>query len=71
MIQLTNYMKGCNMSFYYSWELDSVDRESIFDTPETQEDFYEFKEEDLFADEEPFTSLEENPDLEDWLMGQV
>ncbi len=39
--------------------------------PETQEDFYELKEEDLFADEEPFTSLEENPDLEDWLMGQV
>ena len=61
----------CVMSYYYSWELDSIDRESIFDTPETQEDFYELKEEDLFADEEPFVSLEENPDLEDWLMGQV
>ncbi len=33
------------MSYYYSWELDSIDRESIFDTPETQEDFYELKEE--------------------------
>ncbi len=32
------------MSYYYSWELDSIDRESIFDTPETEEDFYELKE---------------------------
>jgi len=64
-------MKGYNMSFYYSWELDSIDRENIFDTPETEYDFFEAKEEDLFADEEPFVSLEESPDLEDWLMGQV
>ena len=36
------------MSFYYSWELDSIDRETIFDSPETEYDFFEAKEEDLF-----------------------
>lgn len=67
------------MSFQYSWE-----RPTIWDTPEVWEDkleeFVEYSE-DMVApwaepvveleDEEPFLSLEENPEMEDWLMSNV
>ena len=67
------------MSFQYSWE-----KSTIWDTPEVWEDklesFVEYSE-DLVApwdepmveleDEEPFLSLEESPEMEDWLMSNV
>jgi hypothetical protein len=67
------------MSFQYSWE-----KTTIWDTPEVWEDkletFVEYSE-DLVApwevemvdleDEEPFLSLEESPEMEDWLMSNV
>ena len=67
------------MSFQYSWE-----KQTIWDTPEVWEDkleeFVEYSS-DLVApweepmveleDEESFLSLEENPDMEDWLMSNV
>ena len=67
------------MSFQYSWE-----KTTIWDTPEVWEDkleeFVEYSE-DIVAtweepiveleDEESFLSLEENPDMEDWLMSNV
>ncbi len=61
-------------SFKYSWE-----RYTIWETPEVlQEPLSEFAEnsEDLLPiweleDEEPFVSLEEDPEMEDWLMSNV
>lgn len=67
------------MSFQYSWE-----KQTIWDTPEVWEDkleeFVEYSS-DLVApwevemvdleDEEPFLSLEESPEMEDWLMSNV
>ena len=67
------------MSFQYSWE-----KQTIWDTPEvweeSLEEFVEYSS-DLVApweepmveleDEESFLSLEENPDMEDWLMSNV
>jgi hypothetical protein len=60
--------------FQYSWE-----RQTIWETPEVlQEPLSDFAEnsEDLLPiweleDEEPFISLEESPDMEDWLMSNV
>jgi hypothetical protein len=67
------------MSFEYSWE-----RQTIWETPEVwQEPLSEFAEhsEDVVApwhepmveleDEESFLSLEEDPEMEDWLMSNV
>jgi hypothetical protein len=61
-------------NFKYSWE-----RYTIWETPEVlQEPLSEFAEnsEDLLPiweleDEEPFVSLEEDPEMEDWLMSNV
>jgi len=67
------------MSFEYSWE-----RHTIWETPEVWEEplgeFVEYSE-DMVApwdepmieleDEEPFLSLEESPEMEDWLMSNV
>ena len=69
------------MSYQYSWEKQD---QTIWDTPEVWEDkletFIEYSE-DLVApwvepmveleDEESFLSLEENPDMEEWLMSNV
>ena len=67
------------MSYQYSWE-----KTTIWDSPETwEEPLSEFLEnsEDMVApweepmveleDEESFLSLEENPDMEEWLMSNV
>ena len=69
------------MSYQYSWEKQD---QTIWDTPEVwEEPLSEFLEnsEDIVApwevemveleDEESFLSLEENPDMEDWLMSNV
>ena len=67
------------MSYQYSWE-----KPTIWDTPEvweeSLEEFVEYSS-DIVAtwdepmveleDEESFLSLEENPDMEDWLMSNV
>ena len=45
------------MSYTYSWELDTMDRESIFDTSETIEDIFEIDINEIIeseGDEEPF-----------------
>jgi len=69
------------MSYKYSWEEQD---QTIWDTPEVWEDkletFIEYSD-DLVAswvepmveleDEEDFLSLEENPDMEEWLMKNV
>ena len=67
------------MSFQYSWE-----RPTIWDTPEvweeSLEEFVEYSSDMLdpfevemveLEDEEPFLSLEQNPEMEDWLMSNV
>ncbi len=61
-------------SFKYSWE-----RQTIWETPEVMEEplseFVEYSEDMLLPweleDEEPFVSLEESPEMEDWLMSNV
>ena len=61
-------------SFKYSWE-----RQTIWDTAEVLEeplgDVVEHSENLVtpweLEDEEPFVSLEESPDMEDWLMSNV
>lgn len=61
-------------TFQYSWE-----RQTIWDTPEVMEEplnnFVEYSEDMLspweLEDEEPFVSLEESPEMEDWLMSNV
>ncbi len=61
-------------SFQYSWE-----RQTIWETPEAMEEplseFVEYSEDMLspweLEDEEPFVSLEESPEMEDWLMSNV
>lgn len=69
------------MSYQYSWEKQD---QTIWDTPEVWEEkleeFVEYSS-DLVApweepmveleDEESFLSLEENPDMEEWLMSNV
>jgi hypothetical protein len=66
------------MSFEYSWE-----RHTIWETPEVWEEPCGDERAELagvalwhepmveLEDEEPFLSLEENPEMEDWLMSNV
>jgi hypothetical protein len=66
------------MSFEYSWE-----RHTIWETPEVWEEPCADEKAELagvapwlepmveLEDEEPFLSLEENPEMEDWLMSNV
>lgn len=59
------------MSYQYSWE-----KITIWDFPETWEEpleqFVEYSSDMLeLEDEEPFLSLEENPEMEEWLMSNV
>jgi hypothetical protein len=69
------------MSYQYSWEEQD---QTIWDTPELWEDnleeFVEYSSDIVAAweepmaeleDEESFLSLEQNPDMEDWLMRNV
>jgi len=61
------------MSYEYSWEKetetirwDRVPQDTIWDSPEVWvEPIVELE------DEEEFLSLEENPDMEEWLMRNV
>ena len=69
------------MSYQYSWEKQD---QTIWDTPEVWEEplsYFLESSEDMLAtweepiveleDEEPFLSLEQNPEMEDWLMSNV
>jgi hypothetical protein len=60
-------------NFKYSWE-----RYTIWDTPEVWEEPCGDEKAELagvvsweLEDEEPFISLEEDPEMEDWLMSNV